>query len=103
MAIALLLAVDFVSGRYLLRESRRYWQEVEDIKHGNAAYRRIVVSGDPIDGNAAVWYRLALPHFAVWRGHEKTLGEAVNADVDTYTPNTFVRDRCVEIGSSRVR
>ena len=72
------VAVDFLSARYLLRESQRYRREIEGIKQRNAGYRRTVISGDPIDRNAAAWYRLALRHFSVWLGQEKILSEAVN-------------------------
>ena len=87
---------------YLHRETAQYSREVEEIKRRNAAYRRAVVSGEPIDQNAVAWYRLALPHFSVWRGQDRILADASKADAAGRGATAFVRERCAEIRSDRI-
>jgi len=88
---------------YLRRESEQYSREVGEIKQRNAAYQRGVVSGEPIEQNAAALYRLALPHFSVWRGQDKILADAINAADAGHGATALIRERCAEIRSERIR
>jgi hypothetical protein len=103
-SICLLFAADFVSARYLRRKSQRYLEEIEEVRQRESAYRRPLVFGEPLDQNAAVWYRQALLHVSAWRGDEATLRAAVKAGITGYpTSGAPAHDRCAEARSARVR
>jgi len=104
VALSVVIGAVVVSAQlYLRRESEQYSREVGEIKQRNAAYQRGVVSGEPIEQNAAALYRLALPHFSVWGGQDKILADAINAADAGHGATALIRERCAEIRSERIR
>src|SRR5437899_982802 len=96
------------NGRHLSKA-----QAIEDYRRAGAqfrneasSYRRPVVVGEPIEGNAAVWYRQSLAHVdsaAVKRLAQ--LEEAIRGGFTEYskTATAEIDHVCIEAQSPRIR
>src|SRR5438552_947236 len=71
-----------------------------------AEYRRPLPVGEPLDQNAAVWYRLAFAKTAMQPADTaETLGAAVKAGAhdDSSRRSQLLREHCGEVRSARVQ
>jgi hypothetical protein len=93
------------AARYLSQSRERYQREVVQLLERRGRYRRPVVFGEPLQQNAASWYRLALPHFASWRDDSTSLAKVVSGGFAEYgvTITPLVKGRCVEAQSVRIQ
>src|SRR2546428_8802166 len=77
------IAADGCGRRYLARYAERYKREISEERQRAASYRRPVLFGEPLERNAATWYRLALAHLSISADARKALAAA--------TPDGFDR------------
>jgi hypothetical protein len=99
------VAIDSVCLRFLQRLGREFRQDAADIRRQEKDYRRPFVIDDPIDQNAAGFYREAFPLFSVWLpDNAAVLRQAAARGVDRY-PNddSDLRRRCAATGSPAVQ
>ena len=102
LAIAgLFAAADFGSARLLKPHIERYHRELAEIRRKETSYRRPAVFGEPIEQNAANWYRLALPHLT---GTLQVIGPALRdgAGYEESATPSIIR-ACTESRSLRVQ
>jgi hypothetical protein len=91
---------------YLRSYEARYRQAVIEDRQRVAGYRRPLPVGEPLDQNAAVWYRLAFAKTAMQPADTaETLGAAVKAGPhdDSSGRSQLLRDHCTEARSARIQ
>src|SRR5438034_4608584 len=96
------IVADELRPRILKRYSDRYQRDVADFREKAASYRRLMLFGDPLEGNAAVWYQQSFVHV-------RTMYISQLADVArggfTHYANTVIPsivDECSESESNRI-
>jgi hypothetical protein len=89
---------------YLARYQTQFEREAAEFREQAARYRRPVQVGDPLDGNAASWYRKGLPHVSDW-SDQAALAVALKQGFRGYSTNDTrrVNDNCLEIHTAGVR
>src|SRR5471032_1742573 len=102
--IAVLIAVDAIALRYLRLHAQEYRREIAEIRQREIDYRRPLVIGEPLEQNAAGFYREAFLHWSGWQGTDSSLRAMVNAGVKRYpADDAEVRRRCADANSASVR
>jgi hypothetical protein len=102
---ALGLYLGVASAAYAYSRSRETWTltQVLEERASDDAYRRLVTSGDPIDQNAAVWYRRS---FAKLRFQRPETASMIAAAVARHSEDDAIVDLsdryCSEVRSQRV-
>ena len=104
MVVSAYVVAEVLGARYLGHSRASYQREVAQLREQRGRYRRPVVVGEPLQQNAASWYRLALPHLSGWRDDGGSLGTVVKGGSAEYgaTITPLVTERCVEAQSVRV-
>jgi len=67
LVVSAYVVAEVWGARYLGHSRERYQREVAQLREQRGRYQRPVVVGEPLQQNAASWYRLALPHLSGWR------------------------------------
>ena len=101
----LVVMLDLCATRYLRSYEARYRQAVLEDQQRVAEYRRPLPTGEPLNQNAAVWYRLALARTALQpEDTAETLRAAVKAGVNNASSKLpqLLREHCGELRSARV-
>jgi hypothetical protein len=102
--VAVPIAVDAIALRYLRSHAQEYRREIAEIRQHEIDYRRPLVIGEPLEQNAAGFYREAFLHWSGWQGTDPALRAMVNAGVKDYpADDSEVRRRCADANSASVR
>jgi hypothetical protein len=105
MLVSAYVVAEFTGARYLGHSRESYQREIVRLREHRGRYRRPVVLVEPLQQNAAIWYRLALPHLSGWRDDGSSLGTVVNGGSAQYgvTITPLVTERCIDTQSVRVQ
>jgi hypothetical protein len=100
--VAMGITVAGLLTRLPARTRDHYQREVAEFREWAGAYRRPMLFGDPLDGNAAVWYEQSFAHIRTVSAEE--LGVAVKGGFTEYpkTATAAIKDVCAEAESRRV-
>jgi hypothetical protein len=103
MVTVMVVVSNEIGRRYLDRRAVRFRGESRDIQMQGAAYRRPMIVGEPLDQNAAVWYRQALPHVTAktFTGSVPVLQKGFAFYDDGLTPE--LAEKCAEINRPRLQ
>jgi hypothetical protein len=105
MLLSAYIVAVFSAARYLSQSRERYQRGIVQLRDRRGRYQRPVVFGEPLQQNAAIWYRLALPHLSIWRDDTSSLAKVVNGGFAEYevTITPLVKERCGEAKSVRIQ